>query len=250
MLRLLHLNVEGSRHFERIYPFLEKQKPDVVCMQELPEGEVIHLAKILNADSFFLRLREIDGDVQGVGIFSRYPIVSQKEEWYGGSKDELPIYDDTNYGSRYTTSRYSVAVCDIEKEGERYRIATTHFPVSKHGEVDEYQKAAFKGLLPVLETCESFILTGDFNAPRGGEIFSALAARYTDNVPKQYETSIDTTLHRAVCAGKKDEIIDKMVDGLFSTDGYTVSEVEMICGVSDHCALVATISKKDSDMIP
>ena len=69
-----------------------------------------------------------------------------------------------------------------------------------------------------------------------------LAAKYKDNVPVQYKTSIDVALHRL---GKErpEEFADKMVDGIFSTPLYEVKNVEMKGGVSDHCALVATVTK-------
>ena len=79
------------------------------------------------------------------------------------------------------------------------------------------------------------MLCGDFNAPRGGEIFGLLAQKYKDNVPQKYTTSIDGILHRA-------GPLPFMVDGLFSTPGYTVSHVEMVCGISDHCALIANVA--------
>jgi hypothetical protein len=35
----------------------------------------------------------------------------------------------------------------------------------------------------------------------------------------------------------------KMVDGLFSTPGYLVSDVELHSGVSDHMAITANVAK-------
>lgn len=95
-------------------------------------------------------------------------------------------------------------------------------------------------LLPkLLETLGSFpelILAGDFNAPRGGEVFGTIAARYKDNIPPEYKTSIDGGLHRA---GK----LEYMVDGLFTTPQYIASKVRLIDGVSDHMAIVAEINR-------
>ena len=83
---------------------------------------------------------------------------------------------------------------------------------------------------------EPFVLAGDFNAPRGGEIFSHIAERYTDNIPPHYTTSIDGTLHRA-------GPIPFMVDGLFTTPSYRAKGVHLEFGVSDHAAVAATIEK-------
>jgi hypothetical protein len=58
---------------------------------------------------------------------------------------------------------------------------------------------------------------------------------YKDNVPKEVDSTIDPVLHRA-----KD--IRYMVDGVFSTPAYKVSEVEVREGVSDHKAILAQVS--------
>jgi endonuclease/exonuclease/phosphatase family metal-dependent hydrolase len=81
----------------------------------------------------------------------------------------------------------------------------------------------------------SIILCGDFNAPRGREIFSRLAKRWHDNVPLHYVTSIDPKLHRA-------GPLQLMVDGVFSTTDYRVRNVVLHQGVSDHCAITADIA--------
>src|SRR3569623_473248 len=111
-----------------------------------------------------------------------------------------------------------LAMADIERDGEMFRIATTHFPVTAHGEATDFQREDMKNLLSLLEKEGEFVLTGDFNAPRGGEIFAELASRYKDNIPPTITTSIDGMLHRA---GQ----LPHMVDGIFSTPGYLVSNV-------------------------
>jgi endonuclease/exonuclease/phosphatase family metal-dependent hydrolase len=92
-----------------------------------------------------------------------------------------------------------------------------------------------------LQSEKDFALCGDFNAPRGGEIFTTLASHYTDNIPSKYETSIHVALHRA---GSVDgaRLAHLMVDGLFTTSGYAASDVRLEFGVSDHAAIVATIA--------
>ena len=94
-----------------------------------------------------------------------------------------------------------------------------------------------KALLAHLNGTGEFVLCGDFNAPRGGEMFAELSSRYTDNVPASYLSSLDPKLHRA---GN----LERMVDGIFTTPTYLVSDVEMYSGISDHCAFTATLQKR------
>ena len=172
--------------------------------------------------------------MQGVAIFSRLPVKAQSVRYYVGRPDTVPDSDD-NDPLTYNASNRMVVLCDIEKEGNLFRIGTTHFTWTPDGESTDEQRSDMKALLTLFDGAEEFVLAGDFNVSRGGELFGVLAQRYKDNVPPQYTTSIDGNLHRR---GQ----LNRMVDGIFSTPSYTVSDVEMISGVSDHCALVAQIS--------
>jgi hypothetical protein len=80
------------------------------------------------------------------------------------------------------------------------------------------------------------VLTGDFNTPRGYELFDALAAKYHDNIPTGTPTTIDGTLHKA-------GPIPFVVDGFFSSPSYTVSEVVLYDHESDHLAVTGTVAK-------
>ena len=75
---------------------------------------------------------------------------------------------------------------------------------------------------------------GDFNAPRGGEVFDQLASHYSDCVPPEITTTIDQELHRA-------KGLQYVVDSIFSTDQYRLEDVRVQSGVSDHCALIGRV---------
>ncbi len=117
-----------------------------------------------------------------------------------------------------------------------YRLCNTHFLWTPDGSTSDEQRQALSNMFELLENEKEFVLCGDFNAPRGREIFSTLAQKFKDNVPPEYTSSLDPVLHRAAP-------LHLMVDGLFSTPGYNVTGVKMVGGVSDHCALVGHISR-------
>ena len=244
-LKLVCLNIEKDRHLDRIIPFLSEQMPDVFCAQEVYESSIpVTRSALAGASCFFTpmtrRGRETPPQVQGIGVFSRLPISTKQALYYKGPADHLPESDQAD-SSTYNNDNRMIAWCDVEKEGTIFKICTTHFTWSEHGEATDKQLHDMRELLKVLSSLDEFVLCGDFNVPRGGELFGMLAERYTDNVPLHYETSLDLELHRAAKL-RRHEIAIKMIDGIFSTPAYTVSDVEMISGVSDHKALVATIS--------
>ncbi len=234
-LRLVSVNIERSKHLERVIPFLHAEQPDVVCLQELNEWDVERFQKELSMDVSYVPLginpkeqHHADGPgVIGIGIFSK-KIISTDALFYRGRAEDGRISVDR------LLQNLAVLVCEIEHEGNTYKIATTHFTWTPDGEPSELQRNDCTNMLTLLAGLDQFVFCGDFNAPRGGEIFSRLSAAYTDNIPAEYESSIDGVLHRA-------GPLPLMVDGLFSTPGYDVTDVSLVSGVSDHCAIVAQI---------
>ncbi len=250
-LTLVQLNIESSKHLEAILPFLKAQSPDLITLQELMEPDVATFEKELGMLSMFVPMAVQNGAPQGVGIFSKTTFISSHISQYGGIfTDEIPVYihDETDRSRSYNTSKFVLLTAEVEKDGDIFKIATTHFPVSVGGKTSDFQRQDLARLLPLLEKEGELVLAGDFNAPRGGEIFSAIAGKYKDNIPLECVMSLDVNLHRAGrerLENNAKEIGMKgfMVDGIFSTPGYEVSNVEMHSGLSDHLAFTADISK-------
>lgn len=250
-IKLVQLNIERSKHIDLIIPFLKTQNPDVITFQELMERDLPRLKQELGMEYSFAPMTIQDGGVQGVGIFSKTGFVTESVEQYGGVfSGEIPTYihDENDRDLSYNTSRFTLLTCEIQKDDQVFRVATTHFPVSVGGKTSDFQLKDLHNLLPLLEKKGELVMAGDLNAPRGGEIFSAIAGKYKDNIPQDCVMSLDVSLHRAgreKLENNAKEIGMKgfMVDGIFSTPGYEVSNVGIHFGLSDHCAFTAEISK-------
>lgn len=239
-LRLVSLNIERSKHLDLVIPFLEKANAEVVCLQELMERDISLFEKTLGMRGVFapMTVHPSEGmqGIMGIGIFSRLPVQKTSSMYYVGSADVIPNFETITVEKKHAIN-HALVTYTVEKEGISFTVATTHFTWTPRGySTDDGQRRDVQELLKLLEHIGEFVLCGDFNAARGGEIFSTIASVYEDNVPLTYTTSIDGNFHRA---GQ----LPYMVDGLFSTKGYAVSGVEIVCGVSDHCALITTISK-------
>ncbi len=237
-LRLVSLNIEGSKHLDLVEDFLQTENPDVVCLQEVYRKDLPRLMQASSAtDAYFapMAFHTKYADEKGQVIISRHKF-SATHEWFAGApKGVVPTAAKENFEASYASRHFTLLTAQVFVDECVFTFCTTHLPVTKDAEVTTFQRDALAGLSQVLETLPSFILTGDLNAPRGGEIFAQIAEKYTDNIPTDYTTSIDPKLHRAAP-------LELMVDGLFSTDDFLVSDVRLQCGVSDHCAVCATIS--------
>ncbi|MEP7166736.1 MAG: endonuclease/exonuclease/phosphatase family protein [Candidatus Woesebacteria bacterium] len=240
-LKLLTLNIEGDNHYDTIFPFVQKENPDVICMQEVYKVDLPHLQEQLHMEYVFLPLSNVTADnpyrkakkgIEGVVVFSKLPVVQSGSCYYESQPVDTSIHDSSPGGERR-----GLLWVDVQKDGETFRIATTHFTWSPNGSVTALQRGDLKNLLESLQDVEPDVLCGDFNAPRGKEIFDTLATHFTDNVPKDITTSIDQNLHRV-------KGLQYMVDGFFTDKSITVNDVRVIDGVSDHCAIVGAIERK------
>jgi endonuclease/exonuclease/phosphatase family metal-dependent hydrolase len=239
-LKLVSLNIQRDKHLDLVLEFFNNVKPDVVTLQEVFENDMVRLQEAMGAHAqvFAPMTRHVqyDSRVMGVAILSRLPLRSHGIRVYGGEPHQLPELDQKN-PKTWNNKNFCIAYADVEKENDIFRIGTTHLTWTPDGKPTDLQRTHTAAMLAALDGLEEFILTGDFNAPRGGEIWQQLATRYRDNVPANVTSTLDPHLHRV-------KGLEFVVDGIFSTPGYTVSGVEIVSGVSDHCALVATVSKR------
>ncbi len=247
ILRFASINIQGDTNLERVVAFIREYKPDVVCFQELMQTSLEFFESALQMRGYFVPMTKyyaVFTDHQspvvpfGVGIFSNLDFSNVRSDYYYGGVGDMPLLTINDGVTDETTNWRVLLRATITKNGDSYTIATTHFTRTGDGSTSDKQRVDLKNLLAITEKCPELILCGDFNAPRGGEIFGALASTYKDNIPPEYLSSLDTELHRI---GKLKKL---MVDGLFTTPQYEASEVKLSSGVSDHMAVTALISKK------
>lgn len=239
-LRLLTHNIDWKHNLDRVEAFLKRSGADVACLQEVCEDDLGRLSSAFGADKtlFVAMTRGTQKGVTcgvGIAVLSRYPCEDASVHFYVGDAGALYDLDERTLQSRRDTTRRILMSCSIVKENARFQIATTHFTWTPNGKPDEWQLHDLERLFGILGGMGEFILCGDFNAPRGGGVFSALAQRYTDNVPPCITTTIDPQRHRV-------QGLSAMVDGIFTTPAYAVSRVEAHGGLSDHYALTGTAS--------
>lgn len=237
-LKLVCLNVEIDRHLDRVLPFLEREEPDVVLLQEVLEKDLPLLEQTLNTKSIFTPVAQFQWrgchQVEGLTILSRLPIVKHYVEYYKGSGDSIPTIElGPEAGNKLARA---LSVVHVVNEDKTYCLATTHFTWTPDGQTSEEQTRDLDILLNLLSAFPDIVLCGDFNAPRGNSIFRKLASRFKDNIPPHITTTIDKNWHRA-------GDLQLVVDGLFSTPHYMISEVKLVDDVSDHIAIVAKVEK-------
>ena len=243
-MKLISVNIEFDKHYDTVLPFLKKENPDVICLQEVVEGDFEMFKKELGMDGMYKPIDFIysplyDGpkDIrQGEAVFAKNIIRTDFNYYIGSEQNVMRSFDEYFAGDEGRENNVLLSVTTADQSGKEFTFATTHFTLTKFGESTPHQLANLEKLFDALTSYPEIVLCGDMNAPRGNETFTRLAKKYKDNIPAQYDTSIDSNLHRT-----KNKDLKLMVDGLFTTPKYVATNVQLVDGVSDHMAIVADI---------
>lgn len=252
-MKLISLNVEGSKHWDLIDPFLDKELPDTLCLQEVFEIDAVRLAERLGMHHLFapMMLRnpefkepELPELPFGVAMLSRIPFASTSTQEYHSTGNPLLPHGGKNMETRRASIRQVLLSAEVPFDGKIFSVATTHFTWTSNGLPDQYQEDDARALLEILSKMPGDIaLCGDFNMPRHfNALYDLFAARYTDAIPASYDSSIDLSIHRS--RNNPAAVVDLckyMVDYLFLTPGYRAGNVRLLPGVSDHYAIVANL---------
>lgn len=243
-LKLVSLNIEMDRHYDTVLSFLDKENPDVICLQEVPES----FRSNLNERGFQtvfapMMIKDLGGELHNIGIMiaSRLPLAAHSN-YYHSSASEIVLFNSEDHPN---TTAFVYLYADIEIENEMFRIATTHAPDTNDGKEDDFQITCMNKALEFLEIEKPHIFCGDFNMPRGyNSIYKNFTEKYQDSIPSAYKSSLDKNKHRL---GNKKDLNQPMfdifmVDYIFTQFPYNASDVRLEFGVSDHAAVVGYIS--------
>ena len=237
-IQLLTLNIEEDRHLDRVCTAIAEHRPDVVCLQEVLEPDCARLASVGPYHVKFAtsgRLPKQSGDEVnwGVAVLSRAAIRSQTVSYYADDPQLRVIRGPDD-------PRRVVVVTELDRQGQPYRIATTHFTWSPDGQINEAQRADFSRLQRVLSKYSDYVLCGDFNAPRGREMFSKFVGELglADHLPANVTSTLDPRFHRI-------RGLELAVDTIFSTSQYRVTDTRVLEGISDHKGILARLHRAE-----
>jgi exonuclease III len=243
-MKLLSINIEGSKHLDAVLHFIEEEQADVVCLQEVQQ-HTLHLFAECGYETNFLPLtqRAIENKVaiEGVAICSRFPLKNTGHYIYHGDQTTVPVFDDAHIIKAY---RNAILHGEVMHNGNTYTIATTHFTWNPDGSIaSEEQIESMRKLRAYTETLPAHIICGDFNIPRNyNSLYSELLKSYKDEIPLKYTSSLDKVIHRHGGDADKEILFSSfMVDYIFTQAPYIARDVRLVFGLSDHAGVVGNI---------
>lgn len=243
-LNIASINIERSKHLPRIAAFIDRERPDLLCLQELCERDIPFFEALMGGRMAFAPMVRHPGegpsDVVGIGMIARAEALTDVvADYYSGSPQSIREITFFSIQGQRSADPLSIAEVMLTATLRGMRIAVTHLNVTPLGTSTPYQRESAGKLIRLAQSqaqqAGDLLLVGDFNAPRGRPTFDLIAEQFIDGIPAHYTSSIDGSLHRA-------GDIPFMVDGLFHTPGYRLENVRLSTGVSDHCALSCRLS--------
>lgn len=254
-IKLLTLNVEINRHWDTILPFLEHEAPEVLCLQEVFDRDAEMLAKRFGYGYIHIPITKQLSNPKdaasfvpmGPALLTTLPLKNKNRAYYYEPAPTIQEYRGATVADKRATIHQGMVWGTVEKDGMEFTVASNHFTWTPDGQPNENQDCDLPALFKILDGIPSLVICGDFNVPRGPEdrIYRALTERFEDNVPQSIETTMDIPNHRV----RNDPVQSKrlatfVVDYIFSTPEYEVSGVRRVCGLSDHCALIASVGRR------
>lgn len=246
-MKMLSVNIEGQKHLDKIKALLLSEKADVVCLAECFPDTIEYISSGKYRYQLFTATYMVDQDKEnkliasntrrwGEAILSKYPITNTQVTYlsmdsYGVSN--LPTHGTDNHIP-------ALLLANVKINGETYRLGTVHLTWTPKATMTKRQRINVLELLELVKNQE-LVLAGDFNIPRGNPMYKKLLTKYRDNIPMNVVTTLDPDLHYRNT--KQPGTLKLVVDYVFSTPKYLVSDVRVVSGVSDHCALTCVVDR-------
>ncbi len=240
-MKLLQLNIWGGRLMHNIKQVIERENPDILCLQEVfscaskapfffPRDnlEVLKAAFpdhfVSYAPTFDLQIFD-DTSYFGNAVFSRFPITEENTVFtHLNYKENLVIGQDT-------TNRRNVQHATLDISGTPIHILNHHgYHVAEHkngnAETDQHMKIIYDYAQKI---SEPILITGDFNLSPDSQSLKDLNKDYRNLC---IEHNIQTT--RNALSSKTETC-----DYIFVNDSIHVQHFGVLPDViSDHAALV------------
>lgn len=249
-MKLININIEGDKHFDTVLPFLEKERPDILCLQEVYRKDLHHFESH-NFQSAFLPItrKMLQDRTEELGIAlmidtASVMIENIESQYYHDPSGELRNFDTDH---KNLTVNNAVLIGTLSVSGELFTIATTHFTWTPDGSIpNDYQRDDMGRFLTYMKTVAPHCVIGDLNIPRNhNPLYEELLTHYRDAIPNTYTSSLDREKHRLATDPEKAHLFsDYMVDHLLIQELYRAEDVRLEFGISDHAAIVATLNKK------
>lgn len=227
---------------EALLAFLEAEKPDVLCLQEVGTSGMGQKHSDDNVFKLICDALKLEGDYEnmlwadegegtfdsGVAILSRFAQVNRMVLRYERITNKVLRLTDTD---RYNVPRVLLGN-ELLINHKPLWVFTTHFTISPEAQVTQHQLDNAHRVAQSLSEYPEYLFCGDLNTPHGSSVFDILRGEAVDVVGPNTPT-LHPTIHPVGNLGLQ-------VDHMFvkSNRVKVISAAVPIVDGSDHLPLV------------
>lgn len=225
------IGMDKKLDLKRIADVINKEKPDLVGLQEVDRGvqrtqridEIVELSKLTRMDYAFAFNLPYQGGQYGVAILSRLPIRATEHRLYKNLRE---------------AERRGFIRVEVRIGGQVVHFATTHLDYQHDdGRLFEAQQ-----MLEFLKNVKGpLIVVGDFNDTPSGDTYKLMRSLFDDAwairpADEGFSYPADKPTKRI------DHIFTRQRDGIRTKRAWTVSTL-----ASDHIPIVADLEIRNPD---
>ena len=239
-MKILCLNTNRNSPLQNQRDLIERIIPDVICLQEMREDYFFEWLEIFESRGIFApqwyEYMEEECVNVGSAIITTWKDSDFENHYYRGNSDSIPFFNGGNIEQAAIPRALQTATINVG--GDTYQVANLHFTWAPNGIPSQTQINDAYKVSKILEKLKQFVLCGDFNTPVGSEAFRIMRSSATLAEVVDCDSTIDPNFHY-------EKNLKIVVDALLFTEPYMLNDIQLICGVSDHCALMANMEKME-----
>lgn len=216
-LKVITANVNaGNRGFDRFLELIDKEHPDVVCVQELSRSWAEALSAL--EASYPYRATTVRQDFFGLGLYSRFPIEN--------------VVDDDPVGYDIPVMRAEIVIGD-----RRVQIVNVHLAPPEGHTLTEVRYRQYEWLTEYISTIHRpVIVAGDFNCTMWSPLYKTFVCEGKLTNAREGRGIMPTWLR---VAGPLHAL---PLDHIFVGGGPTFHSAHLGTPIgSDHCPVVAEV---------
>ena len=222
----IHVGVGMDKRLDlqRIADVINKEKPDLVGLQEVDRGvqrtqridEIVELSKLTHMDYAFAFNLAYQGGQYGVAILSRFPIRATEHRLYKNLRE---------------AERRGFIRAEVKIDGRLVHFATTHLDYQHDdGRLFEGQQ-----MLAFLSDVKGpLIVVGDFNDTPAGETYRLMRPQFDDAWLVTKDEGLSYPADKPT--KRIDYIFTRLSDGITAKRAWVVNTL-----ASDHLPVVADL---------
>lgn len=246
-LKILSLNIfEGGLFFPNILKLLEREQPDIFCLQEVYNGTTVTLPNYYQSINVLqtafptyhyhfspeLLCITVEGKIDvGNATFSRFPIKEKKTHFFGVPYGEYPQVSAVHDYSKYPQNMQTTV---LDVDGKHFSVFNVHGIWGHEGGDNSDRLKMSKIITHEIRGKKPAVLMGDFNVQP--------ETKTIKNIEKHMNNVFQGDLHTSFNTAHKD---------LEKYPGYATAVVDMFFVSKDVTVLKKSVPKDDvSDHLP